>query len=143
MLVTSSFRPVFKNPAVFAEFDNLFNNVADHLTKDLTATHPSVNIFENKEGFTLELAAPGLRKEDFQIQLDKRILKVSAKKEATSLPEGTKSWRKEFSFLNFERSFNLPDTIDAESIKANYEQGILTIHIAKRPTIAPKNIAIA
>jgi HSP20 family protein len=84
---------------------------------------------------------PGLNKEDVSIVVEKNTLKVSAKKEV-AVKEGEKIWRKEFSFQQFERQFNLPDTVSVEKIGATYEQGILTISLEKKPEVAPKNISI-
>jgi HSP20 family protein len=145
MLVTRV-RPSFAAQPFFTELDNLLSSVANQtlgqVAKEFTsAATPAVNIKESTSEFLIQLAAPGLNKEDFSIMVEKNTLKVSAKKEV-AVKEGEKIWRKEFSFQQFERQFNLPDTVSVEKIGATYEQGILTISLEKKPEVAPKNISI-
>jgi HSP20 family protein len=92
---------------------------------------PAVNIIENKDGFRIELAAPGLEKSDFHIHVEKRTLEVSSEKEQTAV-EGDRFHRKEFSYNQFKRSFALPVYADTDNIRANYENGILTVWVPKR-----------
>ncbi len=145
MLVTRV-RPSFAAQPFFTELDNLLSSVANQtlgqVAKEFTSTAaPAVNIKESANDFFIQLAAPGLNKEDFAIVLEKNTLKVSVKKELVE-KEGEKNWRKEFSFHQFERQFNLPDSVSVEKIGATYEQGILAISLEKKPIIAPKNISI-
>jgi len=96
------------------------------------ANMPSVNIIETEEGFSLELAAPGLKKEDFKINLDNNILSISAETQNESEEKTEKMIRKEFSYNSFRRSFSLPKAIDLEKIKADYKDGILSVGLPKR-----------
>ncbi|KAF0131585.1 MAG: HSP20 family protein [Bacteroidetes bacterium] len=96
------------------------------------ANMPSVNITETEEGFSLELAAPGLKKEDFKINLDNNILSISAETQNESEEKTEKMIRKEFSYNSFRRSFSLPKAIDLEKIKADYKDGILSVGLPKR-----------
>jgi HSP20 family protein len=93
---------------------------------------PAVNIKESAEGFEVALAAPGLSREDFKIELDKDTLTISSEKKHEQKTEGEKFTRREFSYQSFRRAFTLPGTVDAEKISAKYEQGILNISIPKR-----------
>lgn len=95
-------------------------------------TMPAVNIKEDDDGFTLEIAAPGFNKNDFTVNVDKQILTVSS--ESTSNEEEVKGGytRKEFNYSSFKRSFTLPESADDDSIKAQYKEGILSIEISKR-----------
>jgi HSP20 family protein len=106
---------------------------------------PSVNIKEMEQGYLIEVAAPGLEKEDFQIDLDQDTLKISVSKESKS--EETKEGysRKEFSYHSFSRAFTLPKTIEISKIKASYQKGILQIDLPKRKEEinTPKRIEIA
>ena len=106
---------------------------------------PSVNIKEKEQGYSIEVAAPGLEKEDFQIDLDQDTLKISVAKESKA--EETKEGysRKEFSYHSFSRAFTLPKTIEISKIKASYQKGILQIDLPKRKEEinAPKRIEIA
>ena len=101
---------------------------ADHIKK----SNPAINIVELEDSFRIELAAPGLSKKDFQINVEKDELTVSVNKELKS-DEATETYkRREFSFHSFERSFHLPDTIDTDAIQATYKNGVLNIVLAKK-----------
>ncbi|MEZ5040698.1 MAG: Hsp20/alpha crystallin family protein [Saprospiraceae bacterium] len=126
----------FKPAATWSTFDQLF----DGLLKDVTTTlgtdgfvgsRPAVNISENKESFLLELAAPGLNKEDFKVSVEKNMLTVAANKETKS-EEGNQYRRREFNYLSFKRSFHLPSSIDANAINATYENGVLYLTLSKK-----------
>lgn len=100
---------------------------------DTRNTLPSANIKEDKDSFTIEVAAPGFNKQDFKINLNSSTLEISGEKKADcSNKHDKKSLRKEFHYEAFSRSFTLPDTVDAEKIKASYTDGILNIEIPKR-----------
>ncbi|MBN1416019.1 MAG: Hsp20/alpha crystallin family protein [Bacteroidales bacterium] len=93
---------------------------------------PSVNIVEGKNEYRIDVAAPGLGKEDFRIQVDKNILTVSSEKEEKGEEKDEKVMRKEFSYYSFKRCFSLPDTVNSDKIKASHKDGILEIVIPKR-----------
>lgn len=128
-----------------AAFNNLFNrSIGDFIGSDIINSYPAVNIHETNDHFLIELAAPGLMKEDFKILLEKNQLSISAKKENAQVEEGTNYTRREFSYLNFKRNFTLPDTVDNDNIVANYENGVLHLSISKKVEnkISPKTIAV-
>ncbi|GAA4412523.1 Hsp20/alpha crystallin family protein [Nibrella viscosa] len=94
---------------------------------------PAVNVVEHNDGFRIEVAAPGLKKEDFKLQLNHNNLTISSYKETQNEEnEHEKYTRREFSYTSFQRTFMLPNSVDAESIKASYSDGVLTIEIPKR-----------
>lgn len=93
---------------------------------------PTVNIIEEKDQFRLEVAAPGLDKEDFKIDLHNDILTLSAEKKQENEDKNKKYLRREFSYCSFKRSFTLPDYVDADKIEAKHKNGILTITIPKK-----------
>ncbi|MEB0261377.1 MULTISPECIES: Hsp20/alpha crystallin family protein [unclassified Mucilaginibacter] len=115
-----------------------FNDVFDSLLNDsyigdkLVARVPAVNIAENDNEFHIELAVPGLKKDDFKINLDKNILTVSAEKKTEANAEAKKYSKREYSYNSFERSFTLPDSVDHSKIEADYADGILKLTVAKR-----------
>lgn len=113
-------------------FNNVFDSLfSDALNKTNTVSRvPSVNIYETKEAYKLELAAPGLTKEDFQVNLKKDTLSVWVEKKLDADQKIDFS-RQEFEYTSFARSFNLPENADAETIQAEYVNGILTITINK------------
>jgi len=105
------------------------------------ATSPAVNIVENKDGFRIEIAAPGLNKEDFHINIDKKVLVISSEKETKSESKDEndeKYYRREFGYFSFKRSFSLPEYADTDKIKATHENGILNVFIPKREEIKEK-----
>lgn len=95
---------------------------------------PSVNIRELVDSFEVELAAPGMEKKDFKIELDGNTLSISAEKQdRQEEKDGEYFTRKEFSYQTFYRSFHLPkDVVDADKIKARYENGLLSLSIPKK-----------
>ena len=92
---------------------------------------PAVNIKENGNSFDIEMAAPGLNKEDFNIKIEKNILTISSKIENKNETENEKFTRKEFSFKSFSRSFSIPETVDFDKIKATHKNGVLTLELPK------------
>jgi len=116
-------------------FDTLFNE--SFLETRTSNKVPAVNISETKTGYEIELAAPGLKKEDFKINLEKNILSISAEQktenvEEGKVEEGKQYSKREFSFQAFSRNFNIPDSVNSEDIQANYENGILSIKLDKK-----------
>ncbi|GGH04460.1 Hsp20/alpha crystallin family protein [Mucilaginibacter phyllosphaerae] len=115
-----------------------FNDVFDSLLNDsfigdkLVSRVPAVNIAENENEFHIELAVPGLKKEDFKINLDKNILTIAAEKKAEDTAETKKYTKREYSYSSFVRSFTLPDSVDHSKIEADYADGILKLTVAKR-----------
>ena len=108
-----------------------FNNRLSRLT-------PSVNIVENADNFQIQLAAPGLEKKDFKVEVDNGVLTVSAENEAEEKEEGENYTRREFSYNAFSRSFNLPENALSEKITAEYENGILTLSLPKKEVTVSK-----
>ncbi|MEO5910306.1 MAG: Hsp20/alpha crystallin family protein [Pelobium sp.] len=117
---------------------NTFNELFDSYLKEGFVNDksifkvPAVNISESVDHFHIELAAPGLKKEDFKIALDKDVLIISSEKKSENSTENLKINRKEFNYSTFTRSFNLPDLVDYANIDATYIDGILKIDIAKK-----------
>ena len=111
--------------------NNLFDNdLGDFFGKRFS--DPSANIIESTEAFMLDIAAPGMKKDDFNINLENNILTISAELEDQKREEGKNYTRKEFYYGSFSRAFTLPKTIDLENIKADYENGILKITLPKK-----------
>jgi len=96
---------------------------------------PAVNVKEEKDAYQVEVAVPGMKKEDFKVEIDHDLLKVSAKQEdkKEEKEENGKYMRREFRFKSFERSFRLPkNEINGDNIEARYEDGILFLNLPKR-----------
>jgi len=93
---------------------------------------PAVNIIEENKEFRVEVAAPGLCKEDFKVHVEKNVLEISAEKSDEKITENHKYLRKEFNYSEFKRTFSLPSSVDAEKIKATHKDGVLTVEIPKK-----------
>ncbi|MGM0932522.1 MAG: Hsp20/alpha crystallin family protein [Bacteroidota bacterium] len=95
---------------------------------------PAVNIQEDEDAFTVEVAAPGKTKTDFNIELDNDVLTISSeeKKEKETSEKNRRYTRREFSYNNFKRAFSLPESVDTEKISASYKDGVLFIGLPKR-----------
>jgi HSP20 family protein len=118
------------NPFFSDVFQSLLNE--SPISERLINKTPAVNIAETENQFEIELAAPGLSKEDFKINLDKNILSVSAEKKVENVEEGKKYSKKEYAYNSFVRSFTLPETADQSKIEAEYVDGILKLNVAKK-----------
>ena len=126
-----------------AFFNNFFNReLLDWANNGFSAentTLPAVNILEDENKIQIELAAPGMKKEDFKIDLDQNRLTVSAEVEEEKNETGERYSRKEFCYRSFSRQFNVPvETIDGDQIQAGYKDGILTLTMPKREELKPK-----
>ncbi len=99
---------------------------------------PSVNIKESEINFELALSVPGYDKKDFKVEVDREVLTVSAEVINEEVKKDETFTRREFSVKSFKRAFTLPNTIDAEGIKANYESGILSLVLPKKEEALPK-----
>jgi HSP20 family protein len=93
---------------------------------------PAVNVKELEKEFEIEMAAPGLNKKDFNIQIDKGIMTIFTEKKEEKEVKEDEYTRKEFNYTSFTRSFNLPENINPEKVEAKYENGILRIMIGKQ-----------
>ena len=135
------------NSGINSIFDDLFNNsFSNFVGSDFASNVPSVNISESADDFKIELAAPGLQKEDFDINVEKNNLTISAKKETSNEVNEEMFTRKEFSYSSFSRSFQLPEGVESNAIEANYENGILGIVLPKKEEakeLAPRAIEVS
>ena len=124
----------FATKSVGNFFDDFFNRgIADFVGNDFSVSTPSVNVVETENSYRVEVAAPGLEKKDFEVSIDNGFLNISARKEhEEEVQDGDKYMRREFNFTSFTRSFQLPDTVQADDIAANYENGVLKITLPKK-----------
>lgn len=111
-------------------FDSIFNDT--FFNERMISRVPSVNIGESENGYHVELAAPGLKKEDFKLNLERNSLSISVDQSSTQQESQKNYTRREFGYNSFVRSFTLPDSADHSQIEASYMDGILHIDIAKR-----------
>ncbi|NLT02966.1 MAG: Hsp20/alpha crystallin family protein [Bacteroidales bacterium] len=130
-----------QNP-FFPVLNDLFGD--NYLNDSDWNTSPAVNIAETKEAFRIEVAAPGLKKEDFKINVEKRVLEISSEKESTKEEnrENERYYRKEFLYSSFKRTFSLPSYADTDSITATYKDGILNVTVPKKEEAKEKPIRV-
>ena len=98
------------------------------------ATAPAINVIENEDDYKVEVAAPGMTKEDFKVNItddNYLVLTVEKKNECKDEDKKKKYLRREFSYHKFEQSFALPEDVNKDEIKATANNGILTIDIPK------------
>ncbi|TWO33409.1 Hsp20/alpha crystallin family protein [Seonamhaeicola sediminis] len=95
-------------------------------------TLPKVNIRETADAFYVDMAVPGMKKEDFTIDLDNEVLSISSEKNAENEHVEDNHIRQEFGYASFKRTFSLPEYIEESKIKATYKDGILSVHLPKK-----------
>jgi HSP20 family protein len=129
------------SPAFSGLLDNFFGReFSDFLGRDFVSNVPAVNIHESAEKYTVEVAAPGLKKENFRIALNNNVLTIASKVEQTTENTEGKYTRREFGFRTFERSFTLPNTVDTERVEAKYTDGILHVYLPKKEEARKKPV---
>ena len=124
---------------------DLMSNVFDDHTG---VSVPAVNVIENNDEFRIEVAAPGLDKKDFKIDLENNVLTISSEKEMKDeeTDKNGKFMRREFSYSSFKRSFTMPQSVEADKINAKHKDGVLYISIPKKEEAKqkpPKQISIS
>lgn len=116
---------------------NLFN--LNRIFSGGSAVTPAMNVKETEKDYMIEMAAPGLTKNDFNITIDDGVLTISAEKEMESEEKEENFLRREFSYNSFARSMSLPESIDeSKDIKAEYHDGVLNVTLHKKPGAKPK-----
>lgn len=115
--------PDWMNFDPFFDFDDWFQR--DRL--------PACNILNQADHYVIEVAAPGLQRDNFSVEVQNGILTISAEKSESEEEEEDNYTRREFNYRSFSRSFSLPTGADEEEIEAKYDDGVLSISIAKRP----------
>ncbi len=124
-------------------FQNGFQNVFGEESWNDTVSAPA-NIMETETAYEMKLAAPGLKKEDFKINVDRNVLHISYEHKEENEKSSEGKWiRKEFKMQTFRRSFTLNDKINVGDISAAYNDGILSITLPKKELAAPKSQEIS
>jgi HSP20 family protein len=129
-------------PSVFDNFFKPWNEWFDNngfWGKVLTV--PAVNITENTDDYQVSLAAPGLKKSDFTIDVDGNMLTISSEKEESKEDKDARHTRKEYSYSSFSRSFSLPEEVNQDKIDAVYEDGVLKLTLPKKEEARRKAIS--
>jgi HSP20 family protein len=120
------------NSWIPAVFNDLFNT---EFMPKVCATAPAINVKETDKAYIVELAAPGMKKEDFNVHINDEgnlILKMEKKEENKEEDKSARYLRREFSYSKFEQTLILPDDVEREQIKARVEHGVLTVELPKQ-----------
>ena len=125
--------PVMRsNSWIPSVFNDLFDT--DFMPK-ANCTAPAINVKENDKAYTVELAAPGMKKEDFNVHINDEgnlIIKMEKKQDNKEEDKSARYLRREFSYSKFEQTLLLPDDVKKEDIKARVEHGVLTVELPKQ-----------
>ncbi|WP_340154854.1 Hsp20/alpha crystallin family protein [uncultured Winogradskyella sp.] len=130
-------------PSVSNWLEDIFNrDLPSVLTSNFNTglSLPKVNIKDTADAFLIEMAVPGFKKSDFNIDLDNEVLSISTETKEENEQKEDNYTRREFGYASFKRTFNLPETVDDEKINANYKEGILSILLPKKEEAKQKPI---
>ncbi|MCC7232707.1 MAG: Hsp20/alpha crystallin family protein [Bacteroidia bacterium] len=121
----------FVGPSMFSDFfSDFFND--EVMPRDAFKSMPAVNISETPDQYKVELAAPGMEKSDFHVEVENGVLTISAEKKNEKKDSNDRFTRKEFSYTSFTRSFTMPDHVAADNISAGYNNGVLSLSLPKK-----------
>lgn len=127
----------------FSDVDRFFENdllrMPAQIGRQFMRNMPATNIRESEKEYTIEVAAPGMAKDDFNIDIDEGMLTISSQKEENTTQEEENFTRREYNYNSFSRSFRLPESVNADDIKARYEEGVLKISVPKREEVSASN----
>jgi len=131
-------------PAYWDDFfnDRFFNQLK---STNCNGSNPAVNVSEDDKGFIIEVAAPGIARKDFKLEIENDVLTISTELKENKEEAKQNFLRREFNYQTFKRSFQLPETVDQEQIKATHESGILTLNLPKKEAEvqkAPRQIEV-
>jgi HSP20 family protein len=124
-----------QNPAFSYLFDDFILNQDWGYQK---TSLPAVNIITSEDQFDIELATPGNKKADFQIEVEDDVLIISSETVSQSGDTETSYERKEFGYNSFQRSFNIPESVNTDKIYATYKEGVLTVSLPKKEEALPQ-----
>ncbi|MDA9335961.1 Hsp20/alpha crystallin family protein [Flavobacteriaceae bacterium] len=123
-------------PTLSNWLDDIFNRdlIPSVFTSNFNTgiTLPKVNIIETANDFAVEMAVPGLKKSDFQIDIDNQVLSISTETKEDNEHKEENYTRREFGYSSFKRTFTLPESVNADKINASYNEGILSILLPKK-----------
>ena len=122
--------------------DEALGSIGWNRGENLRTWTPSVDVSETPEQLILRLEVPGMSREDIRISVENNVLTVRGEKQQEATQENESFYRTERSYGSFERSFSLPTHVNSESVRANMENGVLTIRLPRREEARPREIAI-
>jgi HSP20 family protein len=103
---------------------------------------PPVDVYEDQNGITLKLEVPGVDEKDLNIQVEDNVLTIQGERKFEKEEKEENFQRIERRYGSFTRSFTLPNTVETDSVQANYEKGVLRVHLTKRAEAKPKQIKV-
>lgn len=125
-------RTATRFPSLLPNFFTPLNSWFDGGDLEREITIPAVNITEQKDDYLISLAAPGLKKDDFNISVEGNMLTISCEKEEENEENDQRYNRREYNYSSFERSFTLPDEVNKDKVDAKYEHGVLKLVLPKK-----------
>jgi HSP20 family protein len=138
-------KPIERMPFVFDDFFKPWNEWFEGGLTGRMMNIPAVNITEHKNEYLVSLAVPGMKKDDFKIDIDGNMMTISSEKEESKEEKEKKFTRKEYNYSSFSRTFTLPEEINKEKIEAKYDDGVLKIALPRREEVkklTAKHIAV-
>jgi HSP20 family protein len=127
-----------KQAPFFPSLIDDFINQDWNLKTPSSTTLPAVNIKDLEAQFEIELAVPGMKKSDFEIEVEDGLLSISSSLEEEQVTEKGKFTRREFSYNSFKRTFTIPESVDPSNIEAQYSEGVLQLRLPKRKEALPQ-----
>jgi HSP20 family protein len=121
-------RPLFSRDLI----QDFFDDTLSLGSGAIGTTLPAVNISETDNELVIDMAAPGMKKKNFKVEVNENQLHIGYHHEAEKEDEGTSSWRREYQFQSFDRTFTLPAIVESDKVNASYQDGILRITIQKK-----------
>ncbi len=128
------------------EIDRLFESPLTELTRTsnlLSGWTPALDVYEDKDNYTVKAELPGMKKEDIEVSLHEGSLSISGERKSESKHEDAEVYRAERFFGRFQRTVSLPSAVAADKVKAAYKDGVLTITLPKTEEAKPKHIDVA
>ena len=128
------------------EIDRLFESPLTELTRTsnlLSGWNPALDVFEDKDNFTVKAELPGMKKEDIEVSLHDGSLSISGERKSESKHEDAEVYRAERFFGRFQRTVTLPAPVAPDKVKAQYKDGVLTVTLAKTEQAKPKQIDVS
>ncbi|MBO6881733.1 Hsp20/alpha crystallin family protein [Winogradskyella sp.] len=122
-------------PSLSSWMDDIFNkSFGNEFVSNFNTgiTLPAVNVLDNDDEYIVEMAVPGLKKSDFDVNIDNQLLSISAESNTENEDTDENYTRREFGYSSFKRTFSLPETVETDKIKAKYEDGLLKVMLPKR-----------
>lgn len=127
-----------KNPWFPVLADDFLSDDWNLNVPSFTTSFPAVNIKESDTQFSIELAIPGKKKDDFAIEVDQGLLSIAAEEKKDKTTEDGKFTRREFNYNAFRRAFSLPKSVENTKIDAAYKDGVLTVTLPKKKEAQPQ-----